>query len=157
MSIQVGNPLVVLLLVTCYLPWSSDDFFSSLGPSLVDLSFWCDCAWQHKPLGWCNCDDFWTPTHQNCCCETSTISYVIHQVMEFFQLGTYICRLILVCDCALVPSASDQWWVIDEFQTSLDQICCVASLITLYGLWSIGFFFHLGTYMCKLIFLSDFA
>ncbi len=79
---------------------------------------------------------------KNCCCVcTSTISYVIHQVMEFFQLGTYICRLILVCNCALVPSASNQWWVIDVLQTSLDQICCIASLITIYGLWSNSFIF----------------
>jgi hypothetical protein len=83
-----------------------------------------------------------TSTDQICCCVcNSTISCVIHQVMEFFQLGTYICILILVCDCALVSSASDQWWISDEFWTSLDKI--LLHCFTDYPIWFMkrwGFF-----------------
>ncbi len=88
MSIQVGNPLLVLLLVSCYLPRSSDDFFFSLGPSLVDFYFFCDCAWQHEPL----IDDTFVqvfgPMLIKFVIALLLLLYLTHQGMDFFsELG----------------------------------------------------------------------
>ncbi len=160
--VQVFGPMlikfVIALLLLLYLTHQGMDFFSEFG-LVLQMSFvllFCLATWAIGLMQLWWFWDFYTSNlllclHQyNILCDSSSdgifSTWDLHLQINF---GVRLCFSTLT-----LWSMVNYWWISNLFRSNL--LHCFAD----YPIWFRKrwfFSFHLGTYMCKLISLSDFA